>query len=151
MWDSLRKGRAGGICSVSDDRLLIYKVREGSNPKTHPTLFHTIPIGIWGFLEFLWLGSEGGQRISRGDYCVICVESCENSRETWVSPWLMTYLRRSRVDEWREKGYLIFKNVSLRCLGRDVLFWSLKCATEVRLPFPSILKSVVCPVITFLW
>jgi len=31
------------------------------------------------------LESEGGQRISRGDNCVICVEICEISRETWVS------------------------------------------------------------------
>ena len=27
------------------------------------------------------MGSEGGQRISRGDNCVICVEICEISRE----------------------------------------------------------------------
>ena len=25
----------------------------GSIPNTHPTLFHTIPIGICGFVEFL--------------------------------------------------------------------------------------------------
>jgi len=30
------------------------------------------------------LGSEGGQRISRGDNCVICVEICEISWENWV-------------------------------------------------------------------
>ena len=36
----------------------------GSIPKTHPTLFHTIPIGICGFGGFLCLGSEDGQRIS---------------------------------------------------------------------------------------
>ena len=44
------------------------------------------------------------QRISRGDNCVICVEICEISRETWVSSWLMIYLRWS--GGW--KGYLIF-------------------------------------------
>jgi len=39
------------------------------------------------------LSSEGSQRISREDYCVICVERCEISRETWVSTWLMICLR----------------------------------------------------------
>ncbi len=43
----------------------------GSIPKTHPTLFYTIPIGICGYLEFLKLGSEDGQRISRGFSCVL--------------------------------------------------------------------------------
>ena len=47
--------------------------------------FQTIQIGICGFLEFLKFDSEMTQRISRGDNCVICVEICEISRETWVS------------------------------------------------------------------
>ena len=54
----------------------------GSIPKTHPTLFHTIPIGIGGFGEFSVLGSEVTQRISRGDYCAIYVEICEISLRT---------------------------------------------------------------------
>jgi len=78
----------------------------GSIPKTHPTLFYTIPIGICGFLGFLYLGSEMTQRISRGDNCEICVESCENSRETWVSPWLMIYLRW--LGGWRREKGLFF-------------------------------------------
>jgi hypothetical protein len=41
----------------------------GSIPKTHPTLFYTIPIGICGFLGFLGLGSGVTQRISSGDNC----------------------------------------------------------------------------------
>ena len=58
---------------------------EGSIPKTHPTLSHTIPIGIRRFVGFFCLGSEMTQRISRGKNCVICVERCEISRENWVS------------------------------------------------------------------
>jgi hypothetical protein len=40
----------------------------GFDSQNTSTFFNTIPMGICGFLEFRQLGSEGGQRISRGDY-----------------------------------------------------------------------------------
>ena len=52
-----------------------FDVRWVRFPKHIPLFFHAIPIGICGFGGFLWLGSEMTQRISRGYYCVICVET----------------------------------------------------------------------------
>ena len=74
---------------------------------SHPTTNKPIKIEISTFIAWenptppSWFREV--QRISRGDNCVICVEICEISRETWVSPWLMIYLRWS--GGWREKIY----------------------------------------------
>ena len=78
----------------------------GSIPITRSTLFHTIPIEICGFLEFLQLGSEVTQRISRGDNCVICVEICEISRETGLIVIAVSHINL-RNAESLEPVYLI--------------------------------------------
>ena len=55
---------------------------------TPSTLFYSIPMRAWGIGIYpKWI-----QRISRGYNCGICVEICEISRETWISPWLMIFL-----------------------------------------------------------